>query len=58
MGAPPTGKRVKWSFIDINRIADGKVDKHRAEVDTIGIMQQLGLVPPLSGHSQSDAHHT
>jgi steroid delta-isomerase-like uncharacterized protein len=50
MGAPPTGKRVKWSFIDINRIVDGKVVEHWAEVDTIGMMQQLGLVPPPSGH--------
>ncbi|HLO29529.1 MAG TPA: ester cyclase [Anaerolineales bacterium] len=50
MGAPPTGKRVMWSFIDINRIVDGKVVEHWAEVDTIGIMQQLGLVPPPSGH--------
>ena len=50
MGAPPTGKRVKWSFIDINRIVDGKVVEHWAEVDTMGIMQQLGLVPPPSGH--------
>ena len=50
MGAPPTGKRVTWSFIDINRIVDGKVVEHWAEVDTIGIMQQLGLVPPPSGH--------
>ncbi len=50
MGAPPTGKRVKWSFIDINRIVDGKVVEHWAEVDTMGMMQQLGLVPPPSGH--------
>jgi len=50
MGAPPTGKRVKWSFIDINRIVDGKVVEHWVEVDTMGIMQQLGLVPPPSSH--------
>jgi predicted ester cyclase len=50
MGASPTGKRVKWSFIDINRIVDGKVVEHWAEVDTIGLMRQLGLVPPPSGH--------
>ena len=50
MGASPTGKHVKWSFIDINRIVDGKVVEHWAEVDTMGIMQQLGLVPPPSGH--------
>ncbi len=50
MGAPPTGKRVKWSFIDINRVVDGKVVEHWAEADTIGMMQQLGLIPPPSGH--------
>jgi steroid delta-isomerase-like uncharacterized protein len=50
MGVPPTGKHVKWSFIDINRIVDGKVVEHWAEADTIGMMQQLGLVPPPSGH--------
>ncbi len=50
MGLPPTGKRVKWSFIEINRIVDGKVVEHWAEADTIGLMQQLGLVPPPSGH--------
>jgi predicted ester cyclase len=50
MGAPPTGKRVKWSFIDINRIVDGKVVEHWAEADTIGLLHQLGLVPPPSGH--------
>jgi predicted ester cyclase len=50
MGAPPTGKHVKWSFIDINRIVDGQVVEHWAEVDTIGMMQQLGLVPPPAGH--------
>ena len=49
MGAPPTGKRVKWSFIDINRSVDGKVIEHWEEVDTTSIMQQLGLVPPPSG---------
>ena len=50
MGAPPTGKRVKWSFIDINRIVEGEVVEHWAEVDTMGIMRQVGLVPPPSGH--------
>jgi len=49
MGVPPTGKRVKWSFIDINRIVDGKVVEHWAEADTIGMMQQLGIIPP-PGH--------
>ena len=50
MGVAATRKHVKWSFIDINRIMDGKVVEHWAEVDTMGMMQQLGLVPPPSGH--------
>lgn len=46
MGIPPTGKHAKWSFIDITRIADGKIVEHWNETDQMGLMQQLGLVPP------------
>lgn len=46
MGIPPTGKHVTWSFIDITRIADGKIVEHWNETDQISLMQQLGLVPP------------
>jgi predicted ester cyclase len=50
MGAPPTGKRVKWSFIDINRIVDGKIVEHWVETGQMDLLQQLGLVPPPQGH--------
>jgi predicted ester cyclase len=46
LGIPPTGKRAKWSFIDIHRIADGKIVEHWVETDQMSLMQQLGLVPP------------
>ena len=46
LGVPPTGKHVTWSFIDIWRIADGKLAEHWVEADMMGMMQQLGLVPP------------
>lgn len=46
MGIPPTGRRAQWTFIDIHRIADGKIVEHWVEVDQFGLMQQLGLVPP------------
>jgi predicted ester cyclase len=49
MGIPPTGRRAKWSLIDIYRLADGKIVEHWVEVDTLGLMQQLGLVPPPLG---------
>jgi steroid delta-isomerase-like uncharacterized protein len=46
MGMPPTGKSATWSFIDIFRIADGKLAEHWVEMDSVVLMQQLGLVPP------------
>jgi predicted ester cyclase len=50
LGIPPTGRRAKWSFIDITRIANGKIVEHWVETDQMSLMQQLGLVPPPSGH--------
>ena len=49
LGIPPTGKHAKWSFIDISRIADGKIVEHWNETDQMSLMQQLGLVPPPQG---------
>jgi len=46
MGIPPTGEHAKWSFIDISRLADGKIIEHWNETDQMSLMQQLGLVPP------------
>ena len=49
MGIPPTGKRVKFSLISIHRIADGKIAEHWSETDMMGLMQQLGVIPPPRG---------
>ena len=46
MGATPTGKHVTWSFINIYRIVDGKVVELWSEGDHLGLMQQIGLIPP------------
>lgn len=46
MGAAPTGKRVTWGFINIYRIAGGKVAEVWSEGDHLGLMQQIGLIPP------------
>jgi steroid delta-isomerase-like uncharacterized protein len=46
MGASPTGKQVAWGVITIHRIADGKIAEVWNESDMMGMMQQLGLVPP------------
>jgi steroid delta-isomerase-like uncharacterized protein len=46
LGIPPTGIRLAWSFIDIWRIEDGRFAEHWVEADMMGVMQQLGLIPP------------
>lgn len=45
-GISPTGKRVEISGIAVARIKDGKIVERWLELDQMGMMQQLGLVPP------------
>jgi len=45
IGIPATGKRVRVTFMNLDRFAGGKIAEHRAEVDMMGLMQQLGAVP-------------
>jgi steroid delta-isomerase-like uncharacterized protein len=42
LGVPPTGKQVTISAIDIARLADGKIVEHWGQMDTFGLLQQLG----------------
>lgn len=44
-GLPPTGKRVLVSGIAISRIENGQIVERWLEIDRLGWMQQLGLVP-------------
>ena len=46
-GTPPTGKKVKWIEINIFRIADGKIAEEWWSEDTLGLMQQLDVIPRL-----------
>jgi predicted ester cyclase len=45
MGIPPTGKSVSFGVIDIIRMAGGKCTEHWGQMDSMGMMQQLGVVP-------------
>ena len=45
MGMPATGKSATWSEIHIARMANGKVAEHWAEIDRLGMLQQLGVIP-------------
>jgi len=47
MGRPPTKKKVTIWGISIDRFAGGKAVEEWVRHDTLGLMQQLGLVPTL-----------
>ncbi len=49
-GIPPTGKQVKIKSIDIWRVVNGKAVENWVQLDLLGLMQQLGVVP-VTGHS-------
>jgi len=44
-GIPATGKPVAFSAISIYRFQDGKIAQLWAQVDRLGLLQQLGAVP-------------
>ena len=45
-GAPAgTGKKIKTTGISIYRIANGKIVEHWAEMDSVGVLRQLGVIP-------------
>lgn len=46
LGIPPTGKDVKMEGIAVHRIVDGKLVEHWAQIDALGLLIQLGAVPP------------
>ena len=45
MGIPPTGKHATVTAIDINRMVGGKSVEHWLEMDMLGLLQQLGVIP-------------
>lgn len=44
-GIAPTGKQVRMTGIAVHRIVNGKIVEHWSELDNLGLMQQLGVVP-------------
>ena len=44
-GHSPTGNQIAITGIATDRVEDGKIVEHRVLMDTMGLMQQLGLVP-------------
>ena len=44
-GVPANGNKVNVTWISIYRLVGDKVVEHRAEMDIMGLMQQLGAIP-------------
>ena len=47
VGVAPTGKTFKVQHIHWFTFVDGLIVEHRANRDDVGMMQQLGLLPPV-----------
>jgi len=46
-GIPPTGKQLDIHGISFFRFTDGKIAEDWVEENTLSVLQQLGVVPPL-----------
>ena len=44
-GISATGKQVKVQYIDIWRVANGQLVENWVQMDQLGMMQQLGVIP-------------
>jgi steroid delta-isomerase-like uncharacterized protein len=45
MGMPPSGKSVRVTGMDFMRFHKGLIAEHWGELDMLGLMQQLGVIP-------------
>jgi steroid delta-isomerase-like uncharacterized protein len=45
MGMPPTGRQVSISAINIHRFDGGRIAEQWINSDSLGMMQQLGMIP-------------
>ncbi len=48
-GMPPSGTRVTVTAMGFSRIKDGKVVEHWGQVDFLGLLQQIGVLPSPKG---------
>jgi steroid delta-isomerase-like uncharacterized protein len=44
IGIPPTGRQISFTGMYIVRIANGKIVEHWGEEDSVGLLQQLGVL--------------
>jgi predicted ester cyclase len=46
-GVPPSGKKVAVTSVGLDRVQDGLVTEGWGELDMVGMMQQMGAMPPV-----------
>lgn len=46
---PPTGKKLHWTGTRMFRVKNGKVTEGWINLDFLGLLQQMGVIPPM-GH--------
>jgi predicted ester cyclase len=51
MGIPPSGIQFSATGIEIYRFEGGKIVEHWLQADNLGLLQQLGVVPPPPGQA-------
>lgn len=49
MGMPASGKSAAWEETHIGRFANGKLVEHWGVLDRLGMLTQLGFIPPMGG---------
>ena len=42
-GLPPTGRKVRFAGLEINRMVDGKIAEHWFQLDAVTLFEQIGL---------------
>lgn len=45
LGLLPTGNRIEYEAWHAFQVSDGKIHEHRGQVDTLGILGQIGASP-------------
>jgi predicted ester cyclase len=45
----PTGRRIAMTWMGLDRVRDGKMAEHWAQLDILGLLQQLGAIPVPEG---------
>ena len=45
-GIPPTGKQISVSGINFYLVEDSKISEEWEQMDSLGMLQQLGVLPP------------